>query len=73
MDVNLTNTQITLIVLLVAWELMWKMLALWRAARQNQPYWFFAILVLNTVGILPMLYLLLTPKLPETATQNSTT
>jgi hypothetical protein len=48
----------TLIVLIALWELLWKGLALWTSARKEQKYWFVAILFLNTVGILPILYLL---------------
>lgn len=48
-----------LLVVLAVWELIWKGLALWRAARQNQSGWYLAILILNTVGILPIIYLLL--------------
>jgi len=43
--------------LLAIWELVWKGLALWRAGRNNQPRWFVALLLLNTVGILPIVYL----------------
>ena len=42
---------------LVFWELSWKGIALWKAARNNQKYWFIAMLVLNTAGILPILYI----------------
>jgi len=55
-----TNTQfVTLILILVLWELFWKGIALWKAARESQRYWFIAILILNTVGILPILYIFL--------------
>jgi len=43
--------------ILIAWSLFWKGLALWRAARDNRKYWFIAVLLLNTVGILPIIYL----------------
>lgn len=33
--------------------------ALWRSARANQNYWFIALLVFNTLGILPLAYLLI--------------
>jgi hypothetical protein len=42
---------------MIIWELIWKGLALWRAGRNNQPHWFVALLILNTVGILPIVYL----------------
>ncbi|WP_048171620.1 DUF5652 family protein [Methanosarcina siciliae] len=55
-----TNTQFTtLILILVLWELFWKGIALWKAARESQRYWFIAILILNTLGILPILYIFL--------------
>jgi|GEM_PF-892084 len=40
-----------------AWELGWKGFGLWKAAKNNQSGWFVAILLLNTVGILPLLYI----------------
>lgn len=47
-----------LLMLIALWETVWKGFALWRAGRNNQLYWFLAILLLNTIGILPILYLL---------------
>jgi hypothetical protein len=46
-----------LIVLLVIWELCWKAVALWKSARSNQLPWFVAIMVINSAGILPILYI----------------
>ena len=46
-----------LFILLAIWELVWKGWALWRAAKNGQNGWFIAILILNTLGILPILYL----------------
>jgi hypothetical protein len=42
---------------LIIWELIWKGIALWKSGRNNQLKWFIAILILNTVGILPIIYL----------------
>ena len=42
----------------VIWSLIWKGLALWRAARAQQPAWFVALLVVNTAGLLEIVYLL---------------
>ena len=44
-------------VFLIVWELVWKGLALWKAARNDQRYWFVALLIVNTAGILEILYL----------------
>jgi len=46
-----------LFLVLAAWGLAWKGLALWTAAKNNQRNWFIAILVINTFGILEMAYL----------------
>jgi len=48
---------LVLIIVLVIWELVWKGIALWKSSKNNQLGWFIAILVLNTVGILPILYI----------------
>jgi len=41
------------------WDLTWKGLALWQAAKKRQPIWFVALLFLNTAGILPIAYLVM--------------
>lgn len=46
-----------ILVPLGVWELIWKGIALWKCGRNNQLKWFIAILILNTVGILPIIYL----------------
>ena len=43
--------------LLLLWTLFWKGLALWKSARNDQRYWFIALLIVNTMGILEILYL----------------
>jgi hypothetical protein len=42
---------------LVVWDAVWKSVALWKSGRNNQLKWFIAILLLNTIGILPIVYL----------------
>lgn len=42
---------------LLIWSVAWKGLALWHAARRGEKYWFIALLIVNTVGILEILYL----------------
>ncbi len=43
--------------LLIVWSLVWKGMALWRAARHGAKVWFVVLLVVNTLGILEILYL----------------
>lgn len=57
---GLESLGIELIILFVAiaiWDLVWKFLGMWKAAKKNSPIWFVAIGILNTLGILPILYL----------------
>ena len=46
-----------LIMVLLAWSQLMKGLAMWRAAKLSQRNWFVAILIINTVGILELVYL----------------
>ncbi len=39
------------------WSLVWKGLALWKAARVGSVHWFVALLLVNTLGILEILYI----------------
>ncbi|HLD64366.1 MAG TPA: DUF5652 family protein [Candidatus Peribacteraceae bacterium] len=34
--------------------------AMWRAARMNKIYWFIGLLLINSLGILPIIFLLIT-------------
>lgn len=42
---------------MILWTLVWKGFALWRAAGLHQKYWFIAILIVNTLGVLEIIYL----------------
>ncbi len=46
-----------LIILTLLWVLPWKGVALWKAARQNDKWWFIAMLILNTFAGLEILYI----------------
>ncbi len=46
-----------LFVILTIWVLVWKGIALWKAARNGEKYWYVALLVVNTLGILEILYI----------------
>ncbi|MDD5032761.1 MAG: DUF5652 family protein [Candidatus Pacebacteria bacterium] len=43
--------------LVAAWTIPWKGVALWKAARFGQKWWFIALLVLNTLAILEIIYI----------------
>jgi len=39
------------------WVFPWKGVALWRAARVKDKWWFIVLLIINTFGILEILYI----------------
>ena len=49
---------ITVIIILAIWDGVWKLIALWKSARNNQLAWFICLAIFNTIGILPILYIL---------------
>ena len=46
------------VALLLIWTIPWKGYALWLAARNNHPWWFVILLVVNTVAILEIIYII---------------
>jgi len=49
---------ITIIIVLIIWDLIWKFIALWKAALNKEKGWFVCIAIFNTIGILPIIYLM---------------
>ena len=47
-----------LLIPLALWELIWKGLALWFAAKRDQKAIYVLLLVLNTIGLFPLGYLI---------------
>lgn len=52
------QSSMKLLVIFVLIDLVLKGFALWKAGRHNQPYWFIALFLVNSLGILPAVYLL---------------
>jgi len=48
---------VTLFSLAVAWSAVWKGIALWRAGRNGSLTWFIVLLLVNTLGILEIIYI----------------
>ena len=44
---------------LIAWELVWKIVAMYKAGQQKELWWFICIFIFNTFGLLPIIYLLI--------------
>jgi methionyl-tRNA synthetase len=50
-------TKMQWLFLLMIWTIPWKGFALWRAAKNKQLPWFIGILLINTFGIIEIIYL----------------
>lgn len=46
-----------LIAITIVWSAVWKAIALYKAARLEQKVWFGALFILNTFGLLEILYI----------------
>lgn len=58
----MTPAYLTLIIVIVLWEGVWKALALWRAAKNDSKLWYILLILFNTAGILPIVYLFIVSK-----------
>jgi len=56
-----------LIAIVAIWDCVWKLIAMWKAARKNHLAWFICIFIFNTIGILPIIYILIHREKPESA------
>lgn len=46
-----------LLVVMFIWSSVWKFLALWKSARKNNVAWFIVFALVNTIGVLEILYI----------------
>ena len=51
------TTAVVLLAVISIWTLIWKGLALWKSAKKNSLAWFIVLLIVNTLGILEILYI----------------
>jgi len=65
------TTVILLIIILVVWDLVWTMISLWKSARRDQMVWFIFLAIINSAGILPIIYLLIHKGQPEKVVDKS--
>ena len=62
MDAQLSETiqhLLPLLIVIALFELVMKLIAMWKAGRNNHLAWFIVIGIINTAGILPIIYLLI--------------
>jgi methionyl-tRNA synthetase len=61
MPSNLTtflSTHTWILILAAIWTIPWKGVALWKAARNRSVAWFVILLIINTLGILDIIYII---------------
>ena len=54
---NFLNANWWVLVLAAVWSIPWKGVALWKSARHSHKWWFIVLLVVNTLGILEIIYI----------------
>lgn len=59
------GSYLPLIIILILWDFIWKVVAMWKSARNKHLGWFICIAILNTLGILPIIYILLHRQKPD--------
>lgn len=57
---DIIKKQPLIILIIIFWSFTWKGLALWRAVALQQKVWFVVLLVINTLGLLEIIYLIIT-------------
>jgi methionyl-tRNA synthetase len=62
-----------LFTVLAIWSLVWKGVALWKAARKDSVAWFIPLLVINLFGVLEILYIFIFSKMSKKDGEKKTT
>lgn len=67
---QIIEQSIWLFTFMLVWSLIWKGIALWKAARSEDKFWFVAILLVNTIGVLEIIYIFFLSKKKTTQIEN---
>ncbi len=62
--INNAVAVVLIIILVTIWDVVWKAIAMWRAAKRDSKTWFVILMIVNSVGVLPILYLIFTRRKP---------
>jgi hypothetical protein len=54
---NMGTLELIFIIIFTIWTILWKVYSVWTAAKNGHKRWFIALLLLNTIGILDMIYI----------------
>lgn len=61
-ELNMLYANVWFYVPIMIWTLFWKGCALWFAVKNEKKWWFVALLVLNTFGLLEIVYIFVVAK-----------
>lgn len=53
---NNPKNSLVFLLIIVLWILPWKIYALWTASKKNHKIWFVVLVIVNTFGILEIIY-----------------
>lgn len=53
---NNPKNSLVFLLIIVLWILPWKIYALWTASKKNHKIWFVILVIVNTFGILEIIY-----------------
>lgn len=62
LGISATATMILFFIIAI-WSLTWKGFALWKSSKKNHLIWFIVLLIVNSVGILEILYIFIFSKM----------
>jgi len=59
-----------ILALIILWSIPWKGVALWKSAKRGHLGWFIALLIINSLAILDILYIFIFSKMEMKKRQN---
>lgn len=62
-NLGIAGIALWLFIIVIFWELVWKLIAMWKSARKGSVPWFIILALFNTIGILPILYIFVFSKM----------
>ena len=68
---GISSWMLCVMAIIFVWAYTWKLLALWKAAREKSVVWFIALALINTVGILEILYIFVFSKMEYGKTRST--
>jgi hypothetical protein len=66
-QVGIPSWAFGILAVIFIWTYVWKLLALWKAATKKSVVWFIVLALVNTVGILEILYIFVFSKMKHSA------